>query len=128
MDREVTGSSVEGFAPVLTFIRKMPGVSRCSMYSQDNGLVASVLTIPGSYSIQSCPPPTAHRGVTHIWGIKKKEELKPSASFQATVRSLNPFFPPYPYPPFSSLGCHDSRILGSRTPWGDRNKVIPIVC
>lgn len=57
---------------MLTFIRKMPGVSRCSMYSQDNGLVASVLTIPRSSSIQSCPPPTAHRGVTHIWGIKKR--------------------------------------------------------
>lgn len=51
---------------MLTFIRQMPRVSRCSMYSQDSGLVASELTVPGSSSTQSHPPsPTAHRGVTH---------------------------------------------------------------
>lgn len=50
---------------MLTFIRQMSRVSRCSMYSQDSGLVASELTVPGSSSTQSRPPPTAHRGVTH---------------------------------------------------------------
>lgn len=50
---------------MLTFIRQMSRVSRCSMYSPDSGLVASELTVPGSSSTQSRPPPTAHRGVTH---------------------------------------------------------------
>lgn len=73
---------MERFAPMLTFIRQTPRVSRCSMYSQDSGLVASELTVPGSSSTQSHPPPPPHCPQRcDPWGIKKKEELKPPASF-----------------------------------------------
>lgn len=50
---------------MLTFIRQMPRVSRCSMYSQDSGLVASELSLEAVLPSRIHPPPTVHRGVTH---------------------------------------------------------------
>lgn len=97
------------------------GFMLCHSYSREGGLASLCSGRLGSGEILgSCHAPPAHRFVT-IFGTqgRGKENLASGCIMSYSLVS-SPLSAPTP---ISSLGCHDSRELGIRTPSGDRTRV-----